>query len=249
MARRSQKRSGQVLVGPLRDGSYETATLVGKRKVRFSDGSVETVPSRAIAKLSKIPRRNRNPALIPFALGAVSGAGIVFFRVGGSVAAEHEFMELTDCEGGIILFKPRRKSAWERGIDFATGATGYSHCGLYLCMRDNDNNPLIVDCQSKVGVQIRGLKDFTSRQVAWIPLSSSDTAHARGAALARLGMPYRGRPGGLTCSEFVEACMPMRIRQRIRSVSRAVTPNTIARAFDVKGPGPSASELAERLKF
>jgi hypothetical protein len=81
-------------------------------------------------------------------------------------------------------------------------------------------------------VRLITLKSYVGRQVAFVPLEPHDVAHARGAALARLGRPYRGKPTGLTCGEFVRDCLPPRLAQCIRGFP---TPNTIATAFQA-GP-------------
>lgn len=231
--------AGEVIdVSPLAVRMFKTGTVVNPRVSKVSG-------------IWEMSTREKNPwVALPFLLGTVTGAGLIFFKVGGSIDAQHDFRQLSDCQGGILLIAPS-KSLYERGIDYTTGGNGYSHSALYLCLVDEEQHPLIVDCQHNVGVQIRPLTEFKERQIAFIPLSAADTAYARGAALARLGLPYRGRPNGLTCSEFVATCLPPAMRMQIKD--KFVTPNSIATAFKVPPPGGGhalkAVDLAERLKF
>lgn len=218
----------------------------------FSTGAVVNPRVSEVSTIWELEGgREQNPwVALPFLLGTITGAGLIFFKVGGSIDAQHDFKQLSDRQGGILLVAPS-ENLYERGIDYTTGGQGYSHSALYLCLVDEEHNPLIVDCQHNVGVQIRPLTEFKERQVAFIPLSASDTAYARGAALARLGLPYRGRPNGLTCSEFVATCLPPALRMQI--AGKFVTPNSIAQAFKVPPPqgglALKANDLAEQLKF
>lgn len=218
----------------------------------FGAEDTRAVSTRSLVSVWELePKRVSNPALtVPFFLGTLTGAGLVFFKVGGSVHTEPVVHRIEEGEGAVLLVGPRQKSLYEKSIDVMTGRTGFSHCALYLCMVDDDDNPLIVDCQSTVGVQIRALSEYKDRRVALIPMNPVQTAHARGAALSQLGRPYRGRPQGLTCSEFVASCLPPSMRAKLNT-KKMVTPNSIAKAFGVNvDPEPqTADDLVQRLKF
>lgn len=197
----------------------------------FVDGTMHEPPARCVTPvLQHRPHRETNP-VVPFIIGICAGAALIFFKIGGAFDAEYEFEELDECQGGILLFGPQQH--FEYGIDISTGRWGFCHVGLYLCLTDGDGNQLICDSQRRVGVQLRSLSEYDDRPVAFVPLSAVDTAYARGRAIDRLGKPYRGRPGGMTCSEFVYDCLPTRLQQKIRNSGRLITPNAIAKAFGV----------------
>lgn len=177
------------------------------------------------------PAREANP-ILPFAVGMCAGAALIFFKIGGALDREFEFVEMDECQGGILLVGPQKHD--ERVIDISTGRGGFCHVALYLCLTDGDGRPLAIDSRRRVGVQLRYLDEFEGRPVVFIPMSATDTAYARGRAIDRLGHPYRGRPGGMTCSEFCYDCLPRRIQTKInKSPLGIVTPNSIARAFEV----------------
>lgn len=190
-------------------------------------------------------RRRKNP-LPEFIVGCIAGSALILGTVGGE--KDQEVYEFDTSNGGIVLFTP--VDAIERAINGATGKGGYSHIGMLLGLTNSDNQVLIVDSQPGRGVKAVPLKKYHGRQIAYIPLDDRTLAHARGAALGRLGKPYRGRRGGLTCGEFIQVCMPRRFQNQMKEKGNFPTPNSIARAFGIPAGGTeTVGDLARRLKF
>jgi len=191
-------------------------------------------------------KRQENPVL-EFVIGCLMGPVIVLSTIGGE--REHgEVFELDDANGGIVLFTPT--NVVERSINGATGRNGYSHVGMLLGLTNDGGDLLIVDSQPSHGIKASPLSRYEGRRITYIPLDDRTLAHARGGALSRLGKPYRGRRGGLTCGEFVAACMPTRLKNKMRERSNFVTPNSIAKAFGIETGGTeTVTDLSKRLRF
>lgn len=150
-----------------------------------------------------------------FGTGVLCGASLVFFRLGGAKLDHGEYVELEDIEGAVLLFGDDG-SLVDKVIDAATGTTGICHAGLWVGLTDREGEPLFVEAWAKDGVRLVRPDHHEGREVVVIPLSAEETAYARQAALRHLHArtPYRGRRGGMTCSEFVVACLPPRLRAR-----------------------------------
>lgn len=190
-------------------------------------------------------RRQQNP-VGSFLVGCLAGGAFIAGTVGGE--KPQELIEFDCSNGGIILFTPT--NTIERAINGATGKNGYSHAAMLLGLTDENRQMLVVDSQPTRGVKAVPLKSYHGRQIAYIPLDDRVLAHARGAALSRLGRAYRGRPQGLTCGEFVAACMPGALQRKIKEQGNFPTPNSIAKAFNIPGGGQeTVTDLARRLKF
>lgn len=190
-------------------------------------------------------RRQENP-VGSFLVGCLAGGALVAGTVGGE--QPQELIEFDCGNGGILLFTPT--SSIEKAINGATGKHGYSHVAMLLGLTDENRQVLVVDSQPTRGVKAVPLKNYHGRRIAYIPLNDRTLAHARGAALSRLGKPYRGRPKGLTCGEFVAVCMPGKLQRQIKDQANFPTPNSIAQAFGIPGGGQeTVGDLAKRLKF
>lgn len=192
-------------------------------------------------------RRKRQDNPLPeFIVGCVVGSALVLGSVGGE--ADQEVYEFETANGGIVLFTP--VDVIERTINSATGKGGYSHIGMLLGLTNDSKQVLIVDSQPGRGVKAIPLKNYHGRRITYIPLDDRTLAHARGAALSRVGKPYRGRQGGLTCGEFIYACMPRKYQAQMKEKGNFPTPNSIAKAFGIEPGGQETiGDLARRLKF
>lgn len=187
-------------------------------------------------------------ATLGFGAGLLCGAGALFFGVGGAQSRVDAYHDLADETGGVVLIGP---GTWQgKVIDAATGRGGFAHCGLYLGMVDKGGGPLLVHCYRRRGVEITALSTFDGCLLVWIPMDHLETTHARGAAMALLGAPYRGRGPGLTCGEFVMRCLPRNVQQEIRqNVGHdMVTPNDLARAFGATATRPRQKRKTKKAR-
>lgn len=164
---------------------------------------------------------------LAFAGGAMAGAASTFFGVGGRTLNHGEYVEIDDVAAAILLFG-HDGSGVDEAIDIYSRRAGICHAALHVGLTDADGNPMLIESWPRTGVRLRSPDDYREREVIVVPLSADDTAYARQAALAHLHRrtPYRGRPGGLTCSEFVVACLPSRLRKMFRT--GLVTPAQLA---------------------
>lgn len=184
----------------------------------------------------RTPRSNRvrapagvqeNP-LGTVALGALAGAvlgGALTFTVFGGPAGEPvAFTQIEGYEGAVLLM-PKSGLKGEL-IDALTGARGYSHTALDLGWLSAEGEPLIVESVPRQGARVAKQE----RPAVRIPLSTADTEHARGAALAylRARTGYRGTLGGKHCTDFVLDCLPRRYSD---GLPWRPTPNDLARAW------------------
>ncbi len=196
-----------------------------------------------------VTRRQENP--VPeFIVGCVIGGALVLGTFGG----EREPQEVYECDeshGGILLIGPT--NAFEKAINGLTGMGGYSHIGLLLGLTDKDQQQLVVDAQPH-GVRALPISSYEGRKATLIPLDERTLSHARGAALSRLGRPYRGgrnrNRNGLTCGELVYHCMPRSIQTKIKKEGSFPTPNSIAKAFGINTPPTqTVGDLTKKLRF
>lgn len=113
---------------------------------------------------------------------------------------------------------------------------------------DNDGNVLVAESFGQTGTRLHPLDSYGSRGVTVIPLDARDAAYARQRALRLIERktPYRGQPGGLTCSEFVAECLPPALR-REKDLYGFVTPNDIAEAFGVPKRERETKQLKKKL--
>lgn len=172
----------------------------------------------------------------------------------GTFGGERDPQEVYECDhehGGILLFGP--SNSFEKAINGLTGMGGYSHVGLLLGLTDKDDKQLVVDAQPQ-GVRALPIERYDGRKAVIVPLDERTLAHATGAALGRLGRPYRGgrnlNRNGLSCGELVYHCMPRHLQAKIKKEGAFPTPNSIAKAFGVQGaPTQTVGELTSKLKF
>lgn len=71
----------------------------------------------------------KNP-IVPFLLGAVTGAGLMVARTSGRRVPEN-LHDVCD-HGALLLFTKRSGFPLSESIDFTTGLDGFTHSGLYL---------------------------------------------------------------------------------------------------------------------
>jgi hypothetical protein len=193
-----------------------------------------------------VAHRQENP--VKFLVGCIMGGALVLGTFGG----EREPEEVYECDhehGGILLFGP--SNSFEKAINGLTGMGGYSHVGLLLGLTDKDGKQLLVDAQPQ-GVRAIPIDLYDGRKAVIVPLDERTLAHARGAALGRLGRPYRGghNRNGLSCGELVYHCMPRALQGKIKMQGSFPTPNSIAKAFGIETPPTeTVGELTKKLKF
>lgn len=193
--------------------------------------------------------RQENPAVpLVFALGALCGSVVTFFKVGGRPIPASDFEELQEAHGAILLFAPDTVVGY--ALDAGSGFYGYSHAALYLGYVDEHGEPLLFDIHAGQGLHLRPLSYYGERYIAVVPLSKEDTEYARKEARKFLknGVPFRGAPGGMSCSELVMACLPPSYR---RGLEGFVSPNDMARAFGLptryNNPGVDSKKLRRKL--
>ena len=185
--------------------------------------------------------RVQNPApMFPFVAGTACGV-LLSFIVTGTPRQLAKAFEIHDVPGAILLFRP--SGLVGQVTDVVSGNVGFSHTAIYVGLQDEDGEPIVVDAQPGSGVHAHKLSTFEGRETVVIPLTKEETRYARRRALSYLErrIPYRGAAGGISCTEFVLACLPAAYRKHLDGFS---SPNDLARAYGVDGE--DAKPLAVR---